>query len=131
MRYGNRSPWKRIITSPISCTVLLIVLFFLAKATWNIKEKAELSSLKLTQAQTELAKLKDRQTELSVKVARLSSEEGFEAEIRSKYPAIREGESVAVIIEEDSQLANASGASTTEDLNKKGWWRKLLAFFGL
>ncbi len=129
MRYSKRSKWdfKRIITSPVACVVMAISLFVFIKATWNIHEKAVVSNERLSQAQNELTKLKIRQGDLSTKVSRLSSEAGLEAEIRSKYPAIKEGESVAVIVD-DSQVAGIIQATTTI---KVSWWSRLLHVFGI
>ncbi|MEK7609725.1 MAG: hypothetical protein AAB470_01215 [Patescibacteria group bacterium] len=127
MKYGNRSIWKKVISSPITTVTVLILIFFLAKATWNIYQKASLSGAKLSQAQAELLKLQNRQSDLSRKVDHLSTDQGIEAEIRTKYPAVKAGESVAVIID-DSQTANVSNATSTPELS---WWKKMLRIFGL
>ena len=131
MKYGKRSVWKKIIASPLSLIVLLIVIFVLGRAVLNIYKKANNSETKLTQAQLELVKLKAYQDEVSRKVNQLSTEQGIEAEIRTKFHAIKEGESVAVIIDR-SQTAGAGNASSTEQIREPlSWWGRLLSFFGL
>lgn len=131
MQYGKRSAWRKIINSPFSLVILLILLFILGRAVLNIYNKARTSEIKLNQAQLELAKLKDRQSELSRKVSLLSTEQGIEAEARTKYHAVKAGESVAVIIDE-SQKANILSTSTSISATSTlSLWRKFLHFFGL
>ena len=131
MKYGNRSLGKKLLTSPFSALALVVFAVILVRAAINISAKAALSNDKLSQAQTELAALKDRQAEVARKVAILSTEHGMEAEIRTKYHAVKEGESVAVIVP-DSQTA--SGVNASDDATSTqplSWWRRLLRMFGL
>jgi len=60
-------------------------------------------------------------------VSRLSTDEGIEAEIRSKYPAVKQGESVAVIIG-DSNLDSSSNDTATSSIQivHTAWWEKVL-----
>ena len=127
MKYGNRSLWQKIIASPLSVIVFAVLLAILARATWNIYNKANLSSAKLTQAQRELLQLQKRDSELLAKVGQLSTDQGIEAEIRTKYHAVKEGESVAVILD-DGQTAGAANASSTAVT--MGWWGRFWHFFG-
>lgn len=126
MKYGNRPLRERIATSPLVLAAALVLLAILSRAVWNIHAKASFSAQKLSQAQAELAKLDQNRSDLSVKVDRLSTDQGVEAEMRSKFRALRTGESVAVIVD-DKQVANASSASTTSEV---GWWGRFLRFFG-
>ena len=127
MRYGNRSSSRRILSSPIALIVLLILFAILVKAAWNAHTKAVLSQTKLDDARNELAKLQERQADLSTKVAYLSTDQGLQAEMRDKFHAVKDGESVAVIVD-NSQSANAIQASSTASI---GWWGRFLHFFGL
>jgi len=133
MKYRNRSTWKSIFGSPITLVLALVALGFFAKAAWNVHQKAELSAARLAQAQHEFAKLQERQRDLSFKVERLSTEEGIEAEIRTKYRAVKADESVAVIVDDKSttaDLASAGNASTTgSNSDWSNFWKKLLHLF--
>lgn len=125
MKYGNRSVWQKIIRSPLALFIALMVCVILAKATWSIHQKASLSATRLEQAQAQMAKLEARRTELSAKVDALSTPEGVEAEIRSKYRAVKAGESVAVIVD-DQKLATSTATSSPAS-----WWGSILRMFGL
>ena len=127
MKYGNRSTWKTISRSPITFVVAIGLCVVLAKAAWNIHQKSENSALRLDQARMELAKLKDHQKDLTARIGQLSSAEGIESELRVKYRAVKEGESVAVIV--DDGLAAAASTSTTT-IPAVSWWRRLLNFVG-
>ena len=126
MRYGNHSPWKKYLASPITIALLLVVCSILIKASTNLNKKSNLGAEKLQQAQAELQKLKDRQSDLTFKVEHLSSDEGLESEIRAKYRAVKDGESVAVIV--DDEKAAVIEASTTPETS---FWRRLLQKIGL
>ncbi|MFA6553992.1 MAG: hypothetical protein WCS89_00600 [Candidatus Paceibacterota bacterium] len=134
MKYGNQSIWKKLISSPITLLGFLILFFFLFRAAWSVHEKAVLSELKLKTAQIELNKLEAHQRDLSNQIGYLSTEQGIEAELRTKYRAVKEGELVAVIVDNNQNVANISAvtatttATTTES---NGWGRRLLRMFGL
>ena len=131
MKYGNRSSfWKKVVASPLTLIVSAVLLAVLAKANWNIYTKASLSNTKLNQAQIELARQQARETELSGKVSDLSTDQGIEAEIRTKYHAVKEGESVAVIIDEN-KTASVVDASMTVATTSVSWWGRMLRGLGL
>ena len=128
MRYGNRSPLKKVLSSPITLIVAALLVVVLGRAAWNIHQKAVVSGMKLDQAQAELTKTQASETDLQGKVAELSTPEGVEAEIRTKYRAVRPGESVAVIVDDP-----ATTSTSTMDVDASAsisWWGRLMRFFG-
>ena len=129
MKYGNYRPKRkfRLLTSPLTLVVAIVACGILAKATWSIHQKAVVSEAKLSQAQSELAKLQARQADLQSQVSYLSTDQGIEAELRTKYHAVKDGESVAVIVD-DKNKAAVVDATSTEQVS---WWRSFLSFFGL
>ena len=128
MKYGNRTTWQRIVRSPVTMILAIALFIILAKATWNIHDKASASDARLTQAQTELVQLEQRQTDLAGRVGYLSTDQGVESELRTKYLAVRQGESVDVIIESAS---NTPPATTTEPVVSEGWFSRFLHAIGL
>lgn len=127
MKYGNRSAtrFRRIANSPFTVILLFILSFVLIKAAWNIHEKSKLTEERLRRTQTEIAKLEERHAILNKKVALLSTDEGVEAEMRTKYRAVKDGELVAVIIDEEN---TALALTPVSDV---GIWQKLLHWIGL
>ena len=94
MAYGNRSTWKRIISSPLAILALLVLVVVLARASWNIHEKDSGSEVRLAQSESDLVDLKAQQQALSDRVAYLSTDEGVQAELREKYRGVEPGEQV-------------------------------------
>ncbi len=132
MKYSNKPIYERIAASPLALIAALVVLGFLTRAAWNIHAKASTSSQKLALEQTQLAKLQANQDTLSAKVAYLSTDQGVEAEMRTKFKAVKDGEQVAVIVDDKSQTAAAVEATSTPSSPPAGgWWGRVLRFFGL
>lgn len=125
MKYGNRAHWKRYLASPVALIFLLLVLFVLARATFRLTAKADSGEVRLAQAQAEYQKLEQRKADLSIKVEKLSTTEGLESEIRAKYRAVKDGESVAVIIDEEHSAAALNASSTVKVGFFRRVWRKL------
>jgi cell division protein FtsB len=128
MKYGKHSLWKKVISSPFTLLFVLIAFVFLVRATWVIYHKADLSATRLTQVEEEFSELKDRKTDLMAEVQYLSTDQGVETEIRTKYRALKDGESLAVIVDDSKQETPILQASTTLTVS---WWRRLLQKIGL
>lgn len=132
MKYGNRSVWKKIASSHIAIVALVVLVVILAKASWGISQKVAISKEKLDLAIKEQTRLEDYKSELSRKIGYLSTDQGIEAELRTKYRAIHEGESIAVIIDNDQSAAVATAASSsTDSVEKSSWWDRVLKAVGL
>ena len=132
MKYGNRRG-KRFVSSPLLLIGLLIVFAFLAKAAWNIRHKAVVSAARLSAAEAELNKLTAHKKDLERHVGYLSSEQGIEAELRTKYRAVKDGESVAVIVDDAETAAAlmASSSAVLPQVPKPSWWQNFLNAIGL
>lgn len=128
MKYGNRFRNKKIINSPFALVGVFILFVILAKATWNIHQKADTSRDRLYRAQADLAKLDKHKEDLSEQVSALSTEAGIEAALRAKFRAVKDGESIAVIVDENetNNIKNTE-ASTTPELS---WLQKVLRGIG-
>ena len=140
MKYGNKSLWKRLFYSPIGILIGVIVLILLVRGGMSIHQKAIIAQIRLDQTQTELANLQQQQQSLTDSISQLSTPEGIEAALREKYHAVKQGEEVAVIVDNsaqmDSKQANSVKAndSSTTDQNtettiKLSWWGSFLHFF--
>ena len=127
---GKRSTSRKVMSSPVTLVLSLIVFIVLAKAALGIHDKAAISDTKLDQSRVELANLESREADLTSQVGRLSTDQGIESEIRTKFKGVRNGESLAVIIgnNETASVTPASIASTTKSV---GWFGRLLQKIGL
>jgi len=130
MKYGNRSFWKKAIASPLTLVIALILCVVLVNANRNIYDKVRSSKERLVAIQLKLAESEARKAELADKVAYLSTERGLETEIRTKFHAVKEGESVAVIIDEAKTAAVLNASETQATTTSSGWWKRVLRIFG-
>ncbi len=128
MRYGKLPLWRRIISSPITSVVSVVALVVLVHAGWNIHAKARAGAERLHTLQMESARLEDRRDQLSQAVSYLSTERGVETEMRTKFHAVRPGESVAVIV--DGPSDTASGSIPAVATSTPGWWGRMLRAVG-
>ncbi|MDE1966725.1 MAG: hypothetical protein KGI45_01460 [Patescibacteria group bacterium] len=127
MRNGKRAwSFKRFLSSTPALILAVIVFAATAKAVWNIHEKTVESADRLAQAQAALSDLEAHKADLQAEIGRLDTSQGLEAELRSKYRAVKEGESVAVIID-PADSASSSGPTSTPSL---GWWQRALQWVG-
>lgn len=124
MDFEQKRKLKRYLYSKPALVVLTLIFLFVAKATWNVYDKVEISQDNLSMAERELDKLKVRKEALASQIEYLQSEQGVEAEIRQKFRLVKEGEEIAVIIDDDITLPTAS---TTEN---KSLWQSFKGLFG-
>ena len=113
--------------NPIVMIVALVLLFFLARSAWNMHRAADLASAKQAQTNMELEKLRANQESLSARIDSLSTPVGLEAELRTKYRAVKDGESVAVIVNTGDTTTTPVEASA----KNSGWFDRVLSWFGL
>ncbi len=111
--------------NPFITIIALALLFFLARSAWNVHRSADLISNKLSQTEEEADKLRLEQQSLSAKVDNLSTPDGIESELRVKYRAVKDGESVAVIVNNDQ-----ASTSNVVAVPEKGWWESFIGWFG-
>ena len=93
---------KRRLFSKWMLALLIVVLFFAGKGTWDVYQKARQSQQLLELAQQERAELEAKQAEIEYRLNRVATETGIEEEIRGKFDVAREGEKLIVIVESDA-----------------------------
>lgn len=132
MRYNSRrkSSIKRFLSSPICMAALFILAVILIRAAWNVSVKARAGANQLKEAEANLTALQSSQALLSKQVDSLSTDQGVEAALRTRYRAVKEGESVAVIIDTASTSSDQT-ATAVSSAARVSWWQKLLQTIGL
>lgn len=119
------------MSSPFVLIIIIIVFIFLARGVWGIRQKVVVSNTKYESIKKELDRLQSRKQDLADRINYLSTDQGIEAELKSRYGAVRNGESVAVIIDQNSQSANALQVSSTSPLGSEGKKSFLDRVFGI
>lgn len=126
LEFNKKKSYRKFIYSPVTLFILCLVFLLLAKALFGVYGKERVSAGYLARQQTEYSKMKEREKELSDSVEYLKTEQGVEAEIRSKFRVVKEGESVAVIVDNDAPATTTSATTTPKTL-----FQKFLGFFGM
>jgi cell division protein FtsB len=117
VKRSSKSVWKRLLVF-VFLFSLLIILGNSTRKVYNKNIEAEKALVRMEQ---EIKELKDRQTELKDSQERLKTQEGIEYEIRKKFSVAREGEHVAIIVDNQS--------TSTESVETNSSWQKIKSFF--
>ncbi len=126
IEFQKKKRIKRIIYSPVLLIILLILFLILIKAVLNVHNKAILSKNNLNRERIELNKIIEREKNLESSLGYLKTDQGIENEIRSKFRAVKDGEKLAVIID-DNQVATTSTITEQND----SLWNRIIKWFML
>jgi cell division protein FtsB len=131
LEFRQKRKVRRLIYSPITIVVLLVVVIVLAKATWNVHVKEAESRIYLDTAQAQLDTVSASQSALAAQVAGLETPEGVETNIRSQFLVAKPGEQVAVIVGGDSSSSDLSSATSSVfgTASGGGFWQRIADFF--
>lgn len=119
LEFQKKKQLRKILYSPIVLLVFSIILVLLLKGVWGVYQKERLSAQNLEQEKGELEKLALREKNLAASLDYLKTDQGIESEIRTKFRVVKEGEKVAVIL--DNQASSAPVVATTTH----GFWYRL------
>ena len=111
---------KRLVYSFPSLIVLAAICFFLVKGAVGIMKIERESAQRVSELEGQTASLKMRETNLRSQISKLQSEEGIIEEIKRKFSAPREGEHVAIIVDDRN-------ASSSDEDSQKIWYQRLWA----
>ena len=134
MKNNSHTFWHNFVSSPWVFLAGLVLLVFLIRATWNIHKSVDTVNTKSVQTQAELNRLEIQKVDLSAKINALSSD-GIESELRTKYRAVKSGESVAVILDDSGTATTPVSSSSSDGSVSSGggqsWWGRMWGAIGL
>lgn len=108
---------KQLVYSWPALVLAAIVTFFIIKGAVGIMIIERGSANRVTNLEKEAEALALRESELKSEIAKLRTDDGIVEEIKEKFSVTRDGEHVAIIVNE------RNGATTTE--NSIIWYKKL------
>ncbi len=132
--FNKDKRYKKILHSTASLIILGIIFLLLLKALLGAYKKEALSNENLERQRKELSRLIDRKKNLEQSVEYLKTEKGVEAEIRSKFRVAREGESLAIIVGDESTSTLNTENTDIENNDKTatvGFFHKFFYWLGL
>ncbi len=115
---GGRQFRRRVYSFP-TLILLVIVTFFLGVSVWGLYGKNRYAQLNLNEVQARVEALEERKARLSATVARLTTSEGEEVEIRSRFPVALPDEQVLSLV----GATSTSGTSTAGEQEDSSWWQ--------
>lgn len=116
---GFKRPKKQQVMHSVGALFMLLVLLVLVTIsaikmgmkTQKVKEAKE-------RQQEELTELLEQEEQLQADVSYFSSERGLEEEIRERFPVVKEGEELILIIDQEQELE-------PEEVVKKSFWKRI------
>lgn len=114
----RRQKLKRAVYSWPSILVAALITLLLVKGAFGIMKIERESASRVSDLERESATLALHEEELREKIERLKTPEGVVEEIKDKFSAVREGEYVAIIVDERLK------ATTTAEKDP-GFWKRL------
>ncbi len=117
--FQQKKRWRSVLESwPVLVFLCLLLLIF----AWGVV--GLLQRMRLTMENREIAELKIKELErkkeiFTADVAKLNSETGIEESIREKFPVVKEGEGLIIVVEDKNKPEE-------ESVEEKGFFGKLL-----
>ncbi len=99
----------------------LLVLF--AGAIWEVKGKQGNAHKERKNAEYAYREVQERHSTLTKDVQQFQSQRGIEKEVRERFPVVKEGEEVIVLVDAQDPVVDTSVSGTTN------LWTRLKEFF--
>lgn len=122
MDFDQKRKLKKFLYSRPMLVILFILLLLLTKGTWNVYRKLHISQSNLDMVHRELEKLGEREQALAAEIKFLQTDTGIEAEIRDRYRVVKDGEEIAIIVNDEVE-------TSTTTSKKRGIWSKVRGIF--
>jgi cell division protein FtsB len=121
--FQERRRLKKLLHSRYAIGILIILCGFLIHAVWSVYGKYERSKEMAERAKQELAELEVREKSLTASIADLNTDLGKERVIRERFGAVKEGERLIVLVDDENM-------DTTLPLpTSKNLWQKFISLF--
>jgi cell division protein FtsB len=123
--FQDRHFWKRVAYSRLTAIILGLAILGLGRTVWQIGWRSRAVDQERQRVAAELAELLERERALKQEIAALETDRGIEAAIRQKFPVVRDGERVIVVVEEEAAPQATTTPATT---GWRGWLAGWLEF---
>ncbi|PIP73255.1 MAG: hypothetical protein COW88_02590 [Candidatus Lloydbacteria bacterium CG22_combo_CG10-13_8_21_14_all_47_15] len=121
-KFQQKRRMRKVIYSTGTAVALLLVVFFLGRATLDVYEKARETKDRRLESLRRLDELKAEEAALREKLSALETERGIEETVREKFNVAKDDEEVIKLVDEAGAKEPATAAATMEE---KTWWQRL------
>lgn len=108
----------------VAIAFLVVLSVFLLGATWEVYQKQESARAERDVALSAHEDLEKRKEKLSEDLASLESERGLETEFRKRFPVVKDGEEVIVLVDAKDQTPDDAA------VEERGFWGTVKGWFG-
>lgn len=98
--FQQKRQLRRLLYSEFTLAILLIGLFIVTKASWNVYQKEVESRDKASLVTRELVSAQERESALANDIRRLNTQEGIERKIRETFRLAKDGERLVIFLED-------------------------------
>ena len=123
----ERTRLRRVLYAKPTIILFAFLVALMLHGVWGIYQKSQEAVAKRDKAVAELAGLATREKELREDIARLSTGDGLEAEIRDRLMVAKEGEKVMIIADPDATKVH----TVTVDENSPSLLETMMSAVGL
>lgn len=102
--FHEKKKQPRRVYPKVLLLVMFIAFIFLTKGVFSVFSKEKESRVEIARVQNQKNELQKRYDVIAAQNESLKSDEGVEAEIRSKFDVVKEGEGVIVIVEKERSI---------------------------
>ena len=122
LEFQKKKKIKKVLYSRTVLIFLAIIFIILLRSLYGVYKKESLSMQNLDMDKNELAQISERQKDIANSLEYLKTDQGVESEIRNKFRVVKEGEKVAVIIDDQTSSTPATVAGDTGTTTEHGFW---------
>lgn len=113
---------RSLMYNRITIGILSVIILLVLHSTWVVyRKKVESERMKLASLKN-VESLRVRDKELQERINRLSTKQGIEEEVRSKFSVAKDEENIVIIVQDET-------ASNGEKIKKQGFWDKIKGIF--
>jgi cell division protein FtsB len=116
--FQQKKRWRRLVQSWPVLIFLSILLLFFAWGIIGLMMRMQTTRENRQLAETKLLELQKKKEIFTADVAKLESESGIEETIREKFPVVKEGEGLIVVVDEKVKIEEPK-------IEEKGFFSKL------
>ncbi len=122
--FQSKNTVKKRIYSKTSIVILAILLLLTARGVFSVYQKERLTRIEVERVQREKEELQKRYEVIRDNSEMLKSKEGIEAEIRTKFDVIKEGEEVVVVVDRNTPIIQEDKRGTIKRI-----WDSMIGVF--
>ncbi len=103
--FQQKKKWRSVLESRPVLIFLIILLLLFAWGVIGLFNKMQMTRENRRLAENKLAELQKKKEIFSADVAKLESQDGIEESIREKFPVVKDGEELIIVVDDKTPPA--------------------------